>query len=101
MQIPSCEIGEVMVSPALYNGAGTIKKVEDVKEIARCEAAGAILVGSITMEERTGNAGNVLWIGPAGSLNSLGIPLMAVFRTTVSICRRWFASPTMLASPFL
>ncbi len=77
MQIPSCTIGKavkVTVNPALYNGAGTVKKVEDVKEAARCEAAGAILVGSITVLERTGNAGNVLWVGPHGSLNSLGIP---------------------------
>lgn len=74
MKIPSSEIGKAKLSPALYNGAGTIKKLEEVKEAARCESAGAILVGSITMEERTGNAGQVLWVGPYGSLNSLGIP---------------------------
>lgn len=74
MQIPSCEIGKVTVSPAVYNGAGTIKKVEEVREAARCESAGAILVGSITVAERPGNTGNVFWVGPHGSLNSLGIP---------------------------
>lgn len=73
MQIPNCKIGEVTIEPAIYNGAGTVKKVEDVKEMARSNA-GAILVGSITVAERTGNTGNVLWVGPTGSLNSLGIP---------------------------
>lgn len=73
MQIPSCVIGKVTISPALYNGAGTVKKVEDVKEMAYSNA-GAILVGSITVLERTGNTGQVFWIGPIGSLNSLEIP---------------------------
>lgn len=73
MQIPGCVIGRVMVNPALYNGAGTVKKVEDVQEMARSNS-GAILVGSITVAERTGNTGQVFWVGPTGSLNSLGIP---------------------------
>ena len=74
MQIPSCMIGKVTINPALYNGAGTIKKVEDVKEAARCEATGAILVGSITVEERQENPIPNFWIGPTGSINSWGIP---------------------------
>lgn len=73
MQIPNCTIGKVTISPALYNGAGTVKKVDDVREMARSNA-GAILVGSITVAERPGNSGNVLWVGSYGSLNSLGIP---------------------------
>lgn len=73
MQISSCVIGRVTVNPVLYNGAGTVKKVEEVKEMARSNA-GAILVGSITVAERTGNTGQVFWVGPTGSLNSLEIP---------------------------
>jgi dihydroorotate dehydrogenase (fumarate) len=57
----------------LFNAAGTCKTVEDVKRLAT-SATAAIMVGSITKEERTGNSGEVYWAGPMFSLNSLGLP---------------------------
>lgn len=57
----------------LMNAAGTCKFLEEVSRLAR-SAASAILVGSITLEARPGNSGNVYWAGPMFSLNSLGMP---------------------------
>lgn len=57
----------------LMNAAGTCKTVEDVKKFAR-SAVSAIVVGSITMEARLGNEGNVYFEQPGFSLNSLGMP---------------------------
>jgi dihydroorotate dehydrogenase len=59
--------------PPLMNGGGCCKTIEDVKEISR-SLAGAVLVGSITVEERTGNSGDVFWVGDGAALNSLGMP---------------------------
>ena len=61
------------LSPPLMNGGGCCKTVEHVKELSR-SLAGAILVGSITTEERTGNPGDVWWVGNGAALNSLGMP---------------------------
>lgn len=61
------------LSPPLMNGGGCCKTVEHVKELSR-SLAGAILVGSITTEERSGNPGDVWWVGNGAALNSLGMP---------------------------
>ncbi|RJQ14040.1 dihydroorotate dehydrogenase [Candidatus Parcubacteria bacterium] len=73
MEIPSAKFGALEYTPALSNGAGMIKKLEDVREMA-LSAAGAIVVGSITLKDRPGNTGNTFWVGQTGSINSLGIP---------------------------
>ncbi len=57
----------------LMNAAGTCKTLEDVEKFAR-SAVSAIVVGSITVDARTGNEGNVYWKGDGYSLNSLGLP---------------------------
>jgi len=57
----------------LMNAAGTCKLVEEVNQLSR-SATSAVLVGSITVDERPGNSGNVYWAGTMFSLNSLGLP---------------------------
>jgi dihydroorotate dehydrogenase subfamily 1 len=59
----------------VMNAAGTCKTIDHVKKLAR-SAVSAVMVGSITVEARAGNEGNVFWPDPAGrySLNSLGLP---------------------------
>lgn len=60
----------------LMNAAGTCKLLEGaegVKELAR-SATAVVMVGSITVEPRTGNEGEVYWVDEAFSLNSLGLP---------------------------
>ncbi len=57
------------------NGAGTIKNMQQVEEACK-SAMTDITVGSITMEERPGNSGDVYYFHPTEhwSLNSLGLP---------------------------
>jgi dihydroorotate dehydrogenase (fumarate) len=57
------------------NAAGTCKSIEDVRRLAPA-AVSAIVVGSGTILERTGNSGQVYQKDPANrfSLNSLGLP---------------------------
>lgn len=57
----------------LMNAAGTCKFVDEVSQLSRA-ATSAVLVGSITLQERGGNSGNVYWAGTMFSLNSLGLP---------------------------
>ncbi len=57
----------------LMNGAGVCKTVADVHEFAR-SCVSAIVVGSITEAERTGNPGENYWSIPMYSINSLGLP---------------------------
>src|SRR5258708_12087444 len=61
------------LSPPLMNGGGCCKTVENVRELSR-SLAGAVVLGSITKEERSGNPGNVWWVGADAALNSLGMP---------------------------
>src|SRR3989344_7609922 len=58
----------------IMNGAGLVKRLEDVREFARTSLS-AIVVGSGTMEERLGNSGSV-FDGEENlfTVNSLGIP---------------------------
>ncbi|WP_163554474.1 dihydroorotate dehydrogenase [Candidatus Frankia alpina] len=63
----------VALEHPVMNAAGTCKSVEDVDAFAR-SAVAAIVVGSITRQPRTGNAGNVYWPGRIYSINALGLP---------------------------
>jgi dihydroorotate dehydrogenase (fumarate) len=63
----------VALEHPVMNAAGTCKTARDVDAFAR-SAVAAIVVGSITLRPRSGNAGNVYWSGPAYSLNALGLP---------------------------
>lgn len=58
------------------NAAGTVKTMEDVLTMCRSGAANRITVGSITMEPRDGNAGEVYYYDERTrtSINALGIP---------------------------
>lgn len=67
------EVAGIRLEHPLMNAAGTCKMLEDVRELSR-SASAAIMVGSITMEPRTGNSGDVYWAGSMFSLNSLGLP---------------------------
>jgi dihydroorotate dehydrogenase (fumarate) len=62
-----------LFSPALMNGGGCCKTIEQVQELSG-SLAGGIIVGSITKEERTGNPGDVWWVGDGVALNSLSMP---------------------------
>ena len=66
------EIAGSKLEHPLMNAAGACKKVEEVQELAR-SATAAIMLGSITLEPREGNSGNVYWAGDGFSLNSLGL----------------------------
>lgn len=66
-------VAGIQLEHPLMNAAGTCKMIEDVERLSR-SATAAIMVGSITMEPRTGNSGDVYWAGPMFSLNSLGLP---------------------------
>ena len=60
----------------LMNAAGTCKLLEGQEgfnELVR-SATAAIMVGSITLEPRPGNSGNVFWSDDLFSLNSSGLP---------------------------
>ena len=62
-----------LFDPPFMNGAGCCKTVDHVRKLSR-SLAGAIVVGSITKEERSGNSGNVFWASNGAALNSLGMP---------------------------
>lgn len=57
------------------NAAGWCKDIETVRELAKTPVS-EITVGSITLEPRPVNEGNVFWQSPDGTyaLNSLGLP---------------------------
>ena len=55
------------------NAAGTCRTLEEVQKLLR-SASAAVMVGSITIEPRAGNSGNVYRSGKTYSLNSLGLP---------------------------
>lgn len=67
------EVAGIRLEHPLMNAAGTCRLLEEVKELSR-SASAAVMVGSITVEPRTGNTGDVYWAGPMFSLNSLGLP---------------------------
>lgn len=55
------------------NAAGWCKSVAEVEALAK-SAAGFIIVGSITMNQRDGNPGNTFNGDPVFTLNALGLP---------------------------
>jgi dihydroorotate dehydrogenase (fumarate) len=55
------------------NAAGTVKLVEQVERLARAPVAG-VVVGSYTIEPRTGNEGRVYESVTPWTLNALGLP---------------------------
>jgi len=70
------KFGQFELEHPIMNAAGTCKSLADVKELAK-SAVSAIMVGSVTVEQRNGNLGNNPWVPlpEAGfSLNSLGLP---------------------------
>ena len=67
------QIAGIRLEHPLMNAAGTCRRVEEVRELAR-SATAAIVVGSITLLPRDGNSGDVYYPGPPFSLNSLGMP---------------------------
>ena len=72
MQI-GVKIGNVNFEHPLMNGAGYCKDMSHVNELI-ASASSAVLVGSITVEPRTGNSGDVYFASRFFALNSLGIP---------------------------
>lgn len=66
--------GLKLESPVMV-GAGPIKTIEQVKEIAESDSS-AIIVGSITIESRSGNPGNTYFTNSDASfsINSKGLP---------------------------
>ncbi len=69
-------VAGILLEHPLMNGAGTCKLLdgpEGVKELARSNTA-AVMVGTITLEQREGNSGEVYWANEMFSLNSLGWP---------------------------
>lgn len=66
-------VARLPLDPPLMNGGGCCKTVDHVRLLSR-SLAGAIVVGSFTKEERSGNPGNVWWVGNDAALNSLGMP---------------------------
>ncbi|MBI1960761.1 MAG: tRNA-dihydrouridine synthase [Candidatus Liptonbacteria bacterium] len=69
----SVNLAGLQLEHPLMNAAGICKTLYDVRKLCR-SATAAIMVGSMTMEGREVNIGNVYWTGPAFSLNSLGLP---------------------------
>ncbi|HLC95017.1 MAG TPA: dihydroorotate dehydrogenase [Patescibacteria group bacterium] len=55
------------------NAAGWCKSIEEVRSLSQTTVA-FIVVGSITLEERLGNSGNVFNNDPFRALNALGLP---------------------------
>lgn len=61
------------------NAAGTIKRLDEVAKACK-SAMTDVTIGSITLEERAGNTGDVYYFHPTErwSLNSLGLPNMGL-----------------------
>ena len=65
-------IAGIKLEHPLMNAAGTCKSLEEVQKLARSPTA-AIMVGSITLQGREGNKGEVFWTDNVFSLNSIGL----------------------------
>ena len=65
----------------LMNAAGTCKTTEHVRTLAE-SAVSAVMVGSMTYENRGGNRGDVFWPDEIAPLNALGLnnPGSAIYR---------------------
>lgn len=67
------DLAGIHIESPIMNGAGPVKLPEHVLEVAK-SAASAIVLGSITIEERQGNEGITYYDGANFSLNSKGLP---------------------------
>lgn len=63
----------ISLSHPVMNAGGTCKRLEEVKEFVKSETA-AVEVGSITIQPRIGNPGNVYFSDGFYSINSNGLP---------------------------
>lgn len=66
------DLAGIRLESRVMNGAGPVKLPEDVLEVAKSDSA-AIVVGSITVEQREGNKGKTLFIKGCHTLNSIGM----------------------------
>jgi dihydroorotate dehydrogenase (fumarate) len=66
------DLAGIHLEHPVMNAAGTCKTISEARELVRSNSA-AILIGSITIERRMGNAGEILWIGDDYSMNSVGL----------------------------
>jgi dihydroorotate dehydrogenase (fumarate) len=57
----------------LMNAAGTCRTVEEARKLILAPTA-AVMIGSITVQPRPGNSGEVFWPTEDFSLNSMGMP---------------------------
>ena len=68
------KIGSVLIEPGIMNAACSVAKtLDDVKALAKT-SIGGITVGSITVENRTGNPEPRWYAGDSYALNSFGMP---------------------------
>lgn len=69
-------LGKVEVEGVIGPSPGPRKTLADCHEVGRCPAAGMIMVGSLTVEERPGNPEVSYWseATPWLAQNSLGLP---------------------------
>lgn len=70
---PATVLAGVPLEHPLLNAAGTAKSVAEVERLAR-SAVSAVTVGSITVEPRDGNAGEVFTARDGYAVNALGMP---------------------------
>jgi len=66
-------IAGIKLEHPLMNGAGTCKLITEVRELAPANTS-ALMVGSITREERESKPGNRFWAGDLFSLNCMELP---------------------------
>lgn len=69
-------VGDIRLEHPIMNAAGPrCKTLEEIEQLTHTPVA-AVMVGSITVEHRPGNQGEVYWSDPTDgfSLNSLGLP---------------------------
>lgn len=60
-------------SPPLMNAAGTVKTLQQVRDLLGAPIP-AVVVGSYTVEARSGNDGGTFFESPLGGLNAMGFP---------------------------
>jgi dihydroorotate dehydrogenase (fumarate) len=70
---PATSLAGVALEHPLINAAGTAKSRDDVARLARSPVA-AVTVGSITLQPRDGNGGEVYATRPGHAVNALGMP---------------------------
>ena len=77
----SVSVAGIQLEHPVMNGAGSCKTLEDVRMLSRLPVS-AIMVGSVTWEERVGNSGDVFWTSSPYTLNSLGLPNLGYIHYT-------------------